>query len=72
MCIYGGAVLYECMYLYPPLCVYMVVLYYMSVCNVLIPSSVCVYMVVLYYMSVRIYTLLCVYIYGGAVLYECM
>ena len=31
------------MYLYPPLCVYMVVLYYMSVCNVFIPSSVCVY-----------------------------
>ena len=60
------------MYLYPPLCVYMVVLYYMSVCNVFIPSSVCVYMVVLYYMSVCIYTLLCVCIYGGAVLYECM
>ena len=40
------------MYLYPPLCVCMVVLYYMSVCNVFIPSSVYIYMVVLYYMSV--------------------
>ena len=66
MCIYSGAVLYECMYLYPPLCVYMVVLYYMSVCNVFIPSSVCVYMVVLYYMSVCdvfITSSVCVYIW---------
>ena len=82
------------MYLYPPLCVYMVVLYYMSaciytllcvciygvlyymsVCNVFIPSSVCVYMVVLYYMSVcNVFIPSSVCIYGGAraVLYECM